>query len=102
MNRLKFNFIRIFFFRRYKSYLKLDKGRIIIKTIVLSLTLNIVLLLSFKKIRSYVSPPEIGKDGLVGFSQYFGYPFYFDTLFFFFVIFLPIIIFIALCISKKK
>ncbi len=96
MKIMAINFIRRIWFKKYKAYLKLDKKKIIINSIAISSILNLVLLLSFKKIRSYIPPPEIGRDGLVGFAQYFGYPFYFDTLFFFFLIFVPILIFMIL------
>lgn len=102
MKKMLINSIQRIWLKKYKAYLKLDKKKIIIKSIAISSILNLVLLLSFKKIRSYVPPPEIGKDGLVGFSQYFGYPFYFDTAFFFFLIFVPMFIFIALYVFNKN
>lgn len=77
--------------------------KIIIEGVFLSSVINVVLLLSFKKIRSLVPPPEIGGDKLIGFSQYFGYPFYFDTIFFFILIFVPILTFIFLYkLNKRK
>ncbi|GEM_PF-3098869 len=102
MKIMMINSIRIIWFKKHKAYLKLDKKKIIIKCITISIILNLVLLLGFKKIRSYISPPEIGRDGLVGFAQYFGYPFYFDTLIFFFMIFVPILTFIALYVFNKN
>lgn len=102
MKMMVINSIQRIWFKKYKAYLKLDKKMIIINTVAISIILNLVLLLSFKKIRSYLSPPEIGRDGLVGFAQYFGYPFYFDTLIFFLMIFVPIFIFIALYVFNKN
>lgn len=95
------DFFRNTFQKKYKSYVKSGKSKIFIYGVSFSLFLNALLLMSFKKIRSLVPPPEIGSDKLVGYTQYYGYPFYFDTLFFFILIFLPISIFIILYKIKK-
>lgn len=76
--------------------------KIIIRSVFISSFLNIILLLSFKKIRSLMPPPEIDEEKLVGFAQYFGYPFYFDTIFFFFLIFVPIFTLILVYELNKK
>lgn len=68
--------------------------RVIIRSILFSSFLNAFFLVSFKKIRSLLPPPEINSNKLIGFAQYFGYPLYFDTIFFFFLIFVPILTFI--------
>lgn len=77
--------------------------KIIIQSVFLSSAINIVLLLNFKKIRSLVPPPEIDKEKLVGFAQYFGHPLYFDTIFFFILILVPVLTLIFLYrINKRK
>lgn len=89
-------------YMKKSKLISLVKNKLIVQSIMLSSLLNIVLLVNFKNIRSIFPPPEIGRDGLVGFAQYFGYPFYFDTLIFFFMIFVPISTFIVLYIKNRK
>jgi len=77
-------------------------SKIIIYSILLSSFLNIVLLVSFKRIRSLLPPTEINSNKLIGFAQYFGYPFYFDTVFFFFLVFAPVLTFIIMYFIHKN
>lgn len=82
---------------------KSDLGKNILKSLAISFFIIIILMSSFKKIRALFPVPEIGRDKLIGFAQYYGYPFYFDTIFFFFLIFLPILIFSVIYrLSKIK
>ncbi len=77
-------------------------SKIIIYSILFSSFLNVLLLISFKKIRAVFPPPEIDGNKLIGFAQYFGYPFYFDTIFFFLLIFIPVLTFLFLYVLNKK
>ena len=75
---------------------------IILKSIFFSLIILIVLIITFKKIRTLFPIPMINNDELVGFPQYYGYPLYFDTVFFFFIIFLPLLILLFFYFWEKR
>jgi len=62
---------------------------------------GMVFIFSFKSIRGFMYPPEIGKEKIVGFAHYFGYPFYFDTIVFFVFIFSPVIVAFLILLRKK-
>lgn len=79
----------------------MKRNKVFIKTLLLSFVLLIILMFSFKKIRAFFPPPEIGNDKLVGFSQYFGYPFYFDNLLFAFLIAFPVAVFLFFYYKEK-
>ncbi len=57
--------------------------------------------LSFKKIREFFPPSEIGSQKIIGYAQYSGYPFNFDTIYFGILIFAPLIAFGMVIIRKK-
>ncbi len=77
--------------------MKKQNIKIIIKTSIAVFLIVLLLLGTFKKIRSLFPPPEINEN-LIGFAQYYGYPFYFDHLFFALIIIVPLI---AILFLKK-
>ncbi len=81
--------------------IKLPNKKIIIQSVLLSSLINLLLLAFFKKFRGIIPPPEINRDGLIGFPQYFGYPLYFETLYFYLLIFAPVLTFLILFIINK-
>lgn len=88
--------------KKYIKKLTTVKAKFLLNTIVLSLSINLVLLLGFKKLRALVPPPQISDGKLVGFAQYFGYPLYFDTAFFFALILVPFVTFVIFYKKNKK
>ncbi len=56
--------------------------------------MSIVFLLAFRYLRDNAMIPEINKNKIIGYSQYFGYPLYLDTIIFFVFILYPVIFFL--------
>ena len=83
-----------------ESFFKKDFSKTISKTIIISATIIFCLMAGFKVIRAFFPPPEITKDKLVGFAQYFGYPVNFDTYIFLLIIFLPVAVLFILSVKK--
>ncbi len=75
----------------------------IFKYLAIVLFIEIITLLSVRKVRDYFPGPEITDEKIIGYSQYFQYPVNFDYLFFITLILVPV--FTALLIrflnSKK-
>lgn len=80
--------------------LKKDYQKVIIRTIIISIFFVLCIMVGFRTMRSVFPPPEITKDKLIGFAQYFGYPINFDTGIFLLIVFLPIVILLILSIRK--
>lgn len=74
----------------------------IIKIIAISFILIFLSLLSFKKIKNFVPPPEINSEKMIGYSQYFGYPLYLDTVFFIFLLSVPLLVYLLFCLNDKR
>lgn len=83
-----------------ESFFKNSSKKVIKKTVVVSIVLVFCMLAYFKKIRSFLPPPEITKDKIIGFAQYNGYPINFDTGFFLLIVFLPVLILFVFSIKK--
>lgn len=83
-----------------KEFLKKDYLKVTVEAITISTLLVFFLMVGFKKIRSFLPPPEITKDKLIGFAQYNGYPINFDTGVFLLIVFLPIVILFILSFKK--
>jgi hypothetical protein len=74
----------------------------ITQIVIVSLLSEGILLLLFKKIRSFIPVPEIGEDKMVGFPQYYGYPIYYDTIYFLVLFILPILITVIIYRKNSK
>lgn len=75
---------------------------IILRSFISYSVIIFFLLLSFKKIRAIIPPPEITDAKLVGFPKYFGYPLYYDTIIFMAILGLPVIILTFFSLKRKQ
>ena len=78
-----------------------DKRNSLTFSVLFFFFLVFFLALSFRKIRDFLPPPEIRKEHIVGYAQYFGYPLYLDVAVFFIVILCPVIIFLLIKLWKS-
>ena len=75
--------------------------KILIEGLFYIAIIYLMILLSFRQLRSLFSPPKITENEIIGYAQYFRYPLYFETIIFFIFILSPIIVFFILSKNKK-
>lgn len=72
----------------YVIYKSGDRLLFLIEIIIIAI-FGFILILSFRKLRDSLPPPEINQSKVIGYAQYFGYPLYMDAVIFFSIIFFP-------------
>lgn len=75
--------------------------KILVEGVFYSFLIYLIILINFRKLRSLFPSPQIGKEGIVGYPQYFGYPLYFETIVFFIFILSPVVVFFFLSKIRK-
>lgn len=80
---------------------KNQKLKVLIEGFLYIAIIYLIILVSFRQLRSLFSPSKVIEGEIVGYAQYFGYPLYFETIIFFIFILSPIIIFFILSKIRK-
>jgi len=78
-----------------------ERSKILIEGFSYISIIYLIILLSFRQLRSLFSSPKITEHGIVAYAQYFKYPLYFETILFFVFILSPIVVFFILSKVRK-
>ena len=78
-----------------------DRLRIVVEGTFYTLIVYAIILLNFRQLRSFFSPPKAIEGDIVGFVQYYGYSLYLETIIFFTFVLSPFIVFFILSKIRK-
>ena len=78
-----------------------DRLRIVVEGTFYTLIVYAIILLNFRQLRSFFSPPKAIEGDIVGFAQYYGYSLYFETIIFLVFVLSPIVVFFILSGVRK-
>lgn len=83
------------------SGLLTDKLKILAEGIFYIFLIYAFILINFRQLRSFLSPPKTAEGELVGYAQYFGYSLYFETIIFLIFVLTPVVILFILSRIRK-